>query len=143
MDPKWVKTGNRWAWTKLDIVEYLRSAHHITGALHDFRVEDSQCSVSFKGPGYAADASIDRDTAAYQMTETRMGFWAVINDLHKGRDTGKVWAAIIDISAVLMALVSITGFVLIFFLLKRRPSGLVVFVMGIAMIALLYWKWVP
>jgi hypothetical protein len=128
---------------KLEIVEYLRRTHHITGALHDFRVDDSQCSVSFKGPGYAADASIDRDTGAYQMTETRMGFWAVINDLHKGRDSGPVWAAIIDISAVLMTLVSITGFVLIFFLLKRRISGLFLFAAGIVVFTWAWWKWVP
>ncbi len=77
------------------------------------------------------------------MTETRLGFWAVLNDLHKGRDTGKVWAAIIDISAVLMTLVSLTGFVLIFFMLKRRFSGLLIFAMGLAGAALFYWKWVP
>ena len=128
---------------RLEIVEYLRRTHHITGALHDFRVDDTQCSVSFKGPGYAADAAIDRDTGAYDMTETRMGFWAVINDLHKGRDSGKVWAAIIDISAVLMTLVSITGFLLIFFLLKRRRSALVIFAAGMVVFALFYWKWVP
>ncbi len=128
---------------KLQIVEYLRRTHRITGGLHDFRVDDQQCAVSFKGPGYAADAAIDRQTGAYQMTETRMGFWAVINDLHKGRDSGAVWAAVIDISAVLMTLVSLTGFVLIFFLLKRRISGLLIFAGGTAVAVLAWWKWVP
>ena len=128
---------------KLQIVEYLRRSHRITGALHDFRVDDSQCSVSFKGPGYAADAAIDRDSGTYQMTETRMGFWAVINDLHKGRDSGAIWGLVIDISAVLMTLVSITGFVLIFFLLKRRFSGLLIFAAGVAVAIVAWWKWVP
>ena len=143
VDPRWVKTADPKDVAKLEIVEYLRRAHHITGALHDFRVDESQCSVSFKGPGYAADASIERDTGAYEMSETRMGLWAVLNDLHKGRDSGTARAAIIDISAALMALVSLTGFVLIFFLLKRRTSGLIVFAAGIAVFALFYWKWVP
>lgn len=142
VDPGWVKTGDAKDVSKLEIVEHLRRTYRITAALHDFRVDDSQCSVSFKGPGYAADASIDRSNGAYDMTETRMGFWAVINDLHKGRDTGTVWAAIIDISAVLMTLVSLTGFVLIFFMLKRRTSGLAIFAIGIAVFALFYWKWV-
>ncbi len=143
VDRKWVKPGDEKNVAKLEIVEYFRSTKRITGALHDFRVDDQQCSVSFKGPGYAADISIDRDTGAYELTESRMGFWAVINDLHKGRDTGKVWAAIIDISAVLMTLVSITGFVLIFFLLKRRRSGLWIFAVGLVVFAVFYWKWVP
>jgi hypothetical protein len=139
VDSKWVKTDV----AKLEIVEYLRRTHHITGALHDFNVDDSQCSVSFKGPGYAADAAIDRQNGTYEMTETRMGFWAVLNDLHKGRDSGGMWAAIIDISAVLMTLVSISGFALIFFLLKRRRSGLLAFAVGAAATVLFYWKWVP
>ena len=65
--------------------------------------------MSFKGPGYAADAFVDRKTSAYDVTETRMGVVAIINDLHKGRDTGPAWAQIIDLSAILMMLVSITG----------------------------------
>ena len=65
--------------------------------------------MTFKGPGYAADGFIDRKKARYDVTESRLGLVAVINDLHKGRDTGSVWADIIDISAALMVLVSLTG----------------------------------
>ena len=60
------------------------------------------------------------------MTETRMGFVAVINDSHKGRDTGKKWARVVDVSAVLMIFVSLTGFTLVFFLFKTplfRAAG--------------------
>jgi hypothetical protein len=38
-----------------------------------------------------------------------MGFFAVLNDLHKGRDTGKAWGWMNDLSAVLMTLVSRPG----------------------------------
>lgn len=110
---------------KLQIVEQLRRQHGIPSELSDFRVDDSQLSVSFKGPGYTADTFIDRQTGKYEVTETRMGWGAVINDLHKGRDTGSGWKALIDASAVLMTLVSVTGMALIFFLAKRRVSGLV------------------
>ncbi|MCU1236514.1 MAG: PepSY-associated helix domain protein [Candidatus Solibacter sp.] len=110
---------------KLRIVELLRKQHGIHSELSDFRVDDAQFSVSFKGPGYTADTFIDRDSGKYEVTETRMGWGAVINDLHKGRDTGRGWKALIDASAVLMTLVSVTGLALIFFLAKRRVSGLV------------------
>ena len=39
---------------------------------------------------------------------------------HKGRDTGKAWPGVIDVSAALMTLVSLTGFTLIFFLNRDR-----------------------
>jgi len=39
---------------------------------------------------------LDRATGAYDLTEPRMGFVALMNDLHKGRDSGRVWSWVID-----------------------------------------------
>jgi hypothetical protein len=119
----WVKAEDS-AVDKLAIVEHLRQAHGIKGALSDFRLDESQASVSFKGPGYAADAFINRETGEYELTETRSGLVAALNDLHKGRDTGGAWSWLIDASAVLMTLVSLTGLILIWFVKRRRASGL-------------------
>jgi hypothetical protein len=128
---------------KLEVVEQLRNIHGIHGAVTDFRVEETDCSVTFKGPGYSADVLIDRATGRYELTEARMGFFAVLNDLHKGRDTGKAWAWVIDLSAVLMTLVSFTGMLLIFFLQKKRPSGLLAAAAGAVVCYLAYLAWVP
>jgi hypothetical protein len=68
---------------------------------------------------------------------------AIINDLHKGRDTGKVWAAIIDISAILMVLLSLSGLVLIFFLHKKLRSGLIALAAGTVLCYVVYQIWVP
>ncbi len=128
---------------KLGIVELLRNRHRIHGAMSEFRVDDGQISVSFKGPGYAADVSIDGSTGQYDVTESQDGVVAILNDLHKGRDTGKVWPVVIDVSAVLLTLVSLTGLFLIWFVYKRRVSGLIL--AGIAGIVcwLLYHRFVP
>ena len=72
-----------------------------------------------------------------------MGLVAVMNDLHKGRDSGKVWGWMIDLSAVLMVLVSVTGMALIFFLSKRRVSGLVVAGLGTVLCYAIYVVWAP
>jgi len=120
------------------VVEQLRRAHSLRAPLSDFRVDDDVVNVSFKGPGYAADAFVDRRTANYDVTETKMGWVAIINDLHKGRDTGGVWAQVIDLSAVLMMLVSLTGLTLIFFLHKRLALGLWMLAIGTAVSAAVY-----
>ena len=138
LNPAWLTAP-----AKLEIVEFLRGSHGIRGALSDFRIEDAQCAVSFKGPGYTADVLIDRSTGSFELTETRMGFIAVINDLHKGRDSGKAWAWMIDLSAVLMILVSISGLALILFLQKRLVTGLITAAVGGAFCYLMYVKWVP
>ncbi len=143
LEASWLKTGDGKDLAKLEIVEYLRRTHNIKGAMSDFRVEDAQATVSFKGPGYSADFIADRQTGNYELTETRMGFFAVINDLHKGRDSGKAWSWMIDISAVLMTLVSLSGMVLIFFLAKRRFSGLLIAAAGAVLCCVFYLVFVP
>lgn len=128
---------------KLDLVEHLRKAHGIKAGLGELSVDDGQVSVSFKGPGYTADAFVDRSTGAYELTETRMGWGAAINDLHKGRDAGRIWGILIDASAIFMTVVSLTGLTLILFLAKRRKPGLLLLGAGAAACFALYLVFVP
>ena len=128
---------------KLEVVEYLRKSHAVRGALADFRVDDNECTVSFKGPAYSADAFIDRDTGRYTLTELDHGLIALVNDLHKGRDTGAVWSAVIDFSAGLMTLISLTGLVLLFYLKLKRVTGVIVALIGTVVLVVIYRLWVP
>ena len=129
--------------SKLDVVEHLRNTHGIHGALAEFRVDERECMVTFKGPGYAADTFIDRESGHYTLTQTYHGFIAVINDLHKGRDTGPIWSVVIDVSAVLITVVSLTGLVLLFYLKLRRVPGMVVALIGTIIVLSIYRIYVP
>lgn len=132
--------------TKLDrllIVETLRNKHHITGALSAFSIDPYQCNVSFSGPGYAADIFIDRESGRYDMTELHAGFVGILNDLHKGRDSGKAWSWVIDISALLMIILSLTGLIMLFYLKKKRLAGLFLLVLGGLLSWMIYRIWVP
>jgi len=128
---------------KDNIAGVFRSRHGVKAALSDFRVDDDQVQISFKGPGYTADGFIDRASGRYELMESRLGFVAVVNDLHKGRDTGTAWAVMIDISAILMTLVSLTGLVLIFFLYKKLRAGLYSLAIGTLLCYVVYLIWVP
>ncbi len=138
----WVKTGVA-SVAKLEVVEHLRREHGVRGLLGEFRVEDERCSASFRGPGYAAEALVDRATGAYELSVTRMGFVAVINDLHKGRDSGAGWSLLVDLSAILMIVVSVTGLVLILFLRRHVVNGLLIAAAGTLASWLAYLWLVP
>lgn len=127
---------------KLEVVEYIRSHHKISAAVSEFRVDDDQANVTFKGPGYEATVFVDRHSGAYDVTETKMGLAAIMNDLHKGRDSGKAWGWMIDASAVFMTLVSVSGIVLLLFLQKRRFSGLMAGTVGAVLCYVVYVLWV-
>lgn len=128
---------------QLGLVEMLRAREHVHGAVGDVRIDDTQISISLRAPGYTADTTIDRDTGKYELTEVSSGFVAVVNDLHKGRDSGKAWGWLIDASAVLLVLISLTGFVLLWFLHKRRTSGFLLALAGTIAILVFYKAMVP
>ncbi len=114
------------------LVRELVQVHGIRGTVTDVRCDDRECTITWKAPGYAADAIVDRRSGASSIAVTRHGFMAVINDLHKGRDAGKVWSFVIDATAILLVAVAVTGFVLIFFIRRRRTSGLLLAALGTA-----------
>jgi hypothetical protein len=142
LDASWLNSTVPGGIAKDEIVKFFRNTYKTRGALSDFHMDGDQCEVLFKGPGYEADATIDRQTGKYDLTISPFSLVAILNDLHKGRDTGKEWSAIIDISAVLLTFVSLTGLTLIFFLNKRRFSGLVLAGLGALLCYLVYSFWI-
>jgi uncharacterized protein len=139
LDVDWLRDESH----KLEVVERLRAAHRVSGALAEFTMNEAECLVTFKGPGYSADAFIDRATGEYTLSETRQGLVAVLNDLHKGRDSGPIWSILIDVSAIAMVLISLSGLILLLYLKIRRRPGLAIAILGTIAALLLVWWCVP
>lgn len=138
LNPAFVNTKDTLHIAKLQIVEALRQAHGIKAPVSEFRIEDDQCTVSFKGPGYAADAFIERNTGNYEITLLKAGVIGIMNDLHKGRDSGSKWSVVIDVAAALMILISLTGLVLLLYIKRKRLRGLITAVAGVVVVWMLY-----
>lgn len=78
------------------------------------------------------------------LAEYQTGHWlSVLNDLHKGRHSGKAWSLVIDLSAVLMLLFAVTGMIILIQNRKRRLLGLVFTGLGLLTPWLLYIWFVP
>lgn len=127
---EWVRPGSASGVDKLAVVEFLRAKQGVRGALDTFEIDDRECIVAFKGPGYAADAFIDRASGKLQLTTSDAAAVAVMNDLHKGRHTGKVWSLAIDASAIFLSVLSATGIGLFLYLKRMRVAGLVTAAVG-------------
>jgi hypothetical protein len=139
LDASWVNGSDTTLVKKMEIVELFRAKYGVNGLLNDFRIDETDVSVSFQGPGYTADVFIDRSKGTFHLTERSLGFVAWINDLHKGRDTGQSWKWVIDFSAIFMSLISLTGIILLLFLKKKRINGIIWLVAGVAVVVLLYF----
>lgn len=128
---------------KLAIAERLRITHGLRGAVADFQTDEFECMVFFKGPGYAADVFIDRETGRYTLSETTTGVMAVMNDLHKGRNSGGGWSWVIDVSAAATMLVSLSGFGLLFYVRRRRLTGVATAAAGTILLLIIWLLFVP
>ncbi len=143
MNVNWVNNPDTNKIAKLEVVEFLRKTYAVKGVVSEFRIDDAELSVSLKGPAYSCDAFIDRETGKYEVTEIKMGVMALMNDLHKGRDSGSGWSWVIDISAVFLIIISLSGLILLCFLKKKRVAGLVTGIIGLLICYLIYAIFVP
>jgi hypothetical protein len=120
------------AW--LPIAEYVRRTHDVKGTVKSFEVTDGKGSIEFTNPGYSATLLFDTATGEYQLTVDQQGLVAIMNDLHKGRDTAPGWSWVIDIAAVFLIVIALTGLVLQLFLKRRRRKALLTGAAGVLLV---------
>lgn len=77
--------------------------------------------VALARPGGDAWVAIDRETGAVEHEKTTRGAISLLNDLHKGRNTGKAWSWFIDIFAAACVIFTVTGLILLQFHARARP----------------------
>ena len=121
----------------LVVAEQLRREHGVRGTVADRTADASQGALTFRAPGYSADAYIDMSDGSYQLTVVYQGALGVLNDLHRGRDAGGSWAWLIDLSGVFLVLLSLTGLGLLWYLRKMRLTGLLTMVGGCVLLVVL------
>ncbi|MDN3679724.1 PepSY-associated TM helix domain-containing protein [Vibrio tapetis subsp. quintayensis] len=121
------------------LVEYLRKEAALSGqasALSVFtEIEDGELvageiAVDYKGPGYNAAVFIDMESMTAEVETTNYGLIAMLNDLHKGRNSGEIWRWFIDITAALMVVFVLTGVCLLIPKKRTLATSLKWFALG-------------
>lgn len=119
--------------------EYAREDLGVAGHITTFRTTGTEAAISYRNPGYAADLFYDVRSGDYRVTIQQQGWLGVLNDLHKGRDSGSTWSWVIDVSALFLVAIAVTGLVMQLFLRKRRTPALVVAGIGLFLTLVLAW----
>src|SRR6185436_14190227 len=116
---------------KLAVVEWLRSEFGVMGAMDSFDADAETIRIVFKRPGSRAEANIKVADGHVEFATEQRGTAALLTDLHKGASAGAGWKWVIDGTAVLLVLGSLTGLILWISLPRRRVLGIVALVVGI------------
>ncbi len=127
----------------LHIVEHLRNTWHITGAMTGFEELDDKFSVGFKDPSHLWEVEVDKPGGVTRVHAEAFNFFALVNNLHRGRYAGPGWRWVIDLSALFIALACATGLVLFLALPRRRKFGLIAFAVGTLGTVAIYLALVP
>lgn len=122
-----------WQWLKED--QNLPGGELSTEWLAD----ESLLLLDIKRPGgyTTVEVMLDDETVMYE--HQNLGWMAIVNDLHMGRYSGKVWSWFIDITAVVILLFTLTGFWLVLFHPKRRSRTLLMSGVGTLLMIILYF----
>lgn len=67
---------------------------------------------SIKRAGRNTSISLDLASGELFFEDTDYGWWALMNDLHKGRNTSDIWGWVIDITSALCIVFALSGFIL-------------------------------
>ncbi|MEM5549166.1 PepSY-associated TM helix domain-containing protein [Pseudoalteromonas neustonica] len=127
-----------------EIEAYLAAQYGLTKVKSiEWEKEDALVILDYPLPAGFAFAELDFTSGELNLEYQTGGILSLIGDLHKGRHTGEAWSWVIDISAVLMILFSITGMIILFQNRKKRLVGIWLTVLGVATPAVIYLCWVP
>jgi hypothetical protein len=125
---------------ELRIVEHLRQSFGIRSAMTNFTDLAEEFAVVFKEPGQVWEVTVAKTTGRVTARQESYGGIAILNHLHRGRYTGATWGWVIDVSAAVIVLACLTGFVLWLALPRRRQLGIAFLVLGtLATLAAVYF----
>ncbi|MFP8967076.1 PepSY-associated TM helix domain-containing protein [Pokkaliibacter sp. CJK22405] len=96
-------------------------------------VLDDEVSFERRFPGGFQRVTLMLSAGELDIEHQQRGLIAIINDLHKGRDTGELWRWVIDLSAVLMLVFAVSGLLLLLQFAHQRPATWPLVLSGIAL----------
>ena len=115
----------------------------LPGAYASTDIDGREALVRLEGPKGSSDLTIDLATGKADGRVTRPNLMAVIQDLHRGKNSGVAWRWVIDLSAWIVLGLSLIGYVLFFSLRFRLKTCLILTGVSLAVMVGVAWLFVP
>lgn len=97
----------------------------------------------YKLPAGYATAIVDVGGKSLSLQYRKGNMLNIMSDLHKGRNSGEAWSWVIDISAVLMIIFSLTGMIILLQNKKHRMQACLFAILGLLTPLFIYLLMVP
>jgi len=122
-----------------ELDDFLSGEFGIDMELATVTLDSDLMFVDYRAPGKTIFIEVDLALGEAIGEATDYGLIAMLNDLHKARDTDMLWKWLIDISAVLIVLFSLAGLVLLLPNKFRFKRVALYSAIGTVLISIGYW----
>ncbi|MBX2859039.1 MAG: PepSY-associated TM helix domain-containing protein [Cellvibrionaceae bacterium] len=109
----------------------------------DMDAEIFEILLDFKVPAGFASVTIVSEERLMLLEIEQGSAIGVLNDLHKGRHSGKIWFWLLDISAVLIAIFALSGLLILYQGKRHRRDGTLLVVGGLITPLIIFLLYVP
>lgn len=109
----------------------------------DLAFDIGEITFDFPLPAGYVFVTVFLEDQSAEIEHGNSGLLALLNDLHKGRHSGKFWANLIDISAVFISLFTLTGLIILLQNAKHRKQAIIILLFGSITPIAIYFLFVP
>lgn len=111
----------------------------LLGDFHSAEVfPEEEAFLKFSGSKGNSNVVIDLVNGEVEYEVTKASLVEIMHNLHRGKDSGAVWSRVIDVSAILILVMSMFGFLLMFFIKFRLATSMVIFGSSVVLFAVIY-----
>ena len=122
------------------ILNYVRQQQNVVGRYQSSEVMDNEVMIRLESPAGATDIWVMADTGETEITQKPASTVSMLNDLHRGKNSGLAWSWLIDISAIIVIALSLVGYILFLSIKTRLVTHLMLTAVSLALIILLIWS---
>lgn len=123
-----------------------QSLAHLTklrGAFQAGEIEDNRALIRMSGASGSSDITVNLETGEATIVIERAKLITIINELHRGTNSGRVWRVLIDVVAVLTLVISLIGYIIVFSLKVRLKNALLLTGFSMLLLVGLFVFFVP
>ncbi len=122
-----------------ELLKIVRQKATLTGRYLSSEVMDNEVMIRLESPAGSTDIWAMMDTGEVEITTKPASTVSLINDLHRGKNSGTAWSWLIDLSAVLIIALSLAGYILFISIKTRLVTHLTLTAASLAVLMLLVW----
>lgn len=125
------------------LANVIKAHFALQGAFKSGEIIEDEAHIHFEGTKGKSDAIINLKSGVTEIEQEHASVISIIQDLHRGKNSGQVWKIVIDMTAYLVLALSLIGYILFFSLRFRLITSLTLTGASLLVLGIIFYWFVP